>query len=64
MIGTSLTYPRQSFKGFTVQDLPDHSKTNQLFTSNIIFEWESSSDLGSTRGASLELDKAATNTDI
>ena len=64
MIGISLTDLRQSLKGFTVQDLPYHSKTKQYFPSNIMFVWESSSDLGSSRGASLELDKAATKADI
>ena len=60
MIGTSFTDPRQSFKVFTVQDLPYYSKTKQCFPSTTMFAWESSSDLGSSRGASLELDKAAT----
>ena len=64
MIGTSLTDPRQSLKEFTVQDLLDHSKKNKYFPSTIMFAWESSSDLGSSRGASLELDKAATKSDI
>ena len=64
MIGTPFTDTRKSLKGFTVQDLPDHSNTKQCFPSTIMFEWESSSDLGSSRGASLELDKAATKSDI
>ena len=51
-------------KSFTVQDLPDHSKTNQYFPSTIMFSWESSSGLGSSRGASFELDKAKTKADI
>ena len=51
-------------KRFTVQDLPDHSRTKKCFPSTIIFYRESSSDLGSFIGASLELDKAETNSDI
>ena len=47
-----------------MQDLPDHSKTNTCFTGTIIFDWESSSDLGSLIGASIELDKSETKSDI
>ena len=64
IIGTSLTDPRQSLKVFTVQDLPDHSKTKEWFSSTIMFAWESSSDLGSSRGVEIELDKYATKADI
>ena len=60
IIGTSLTDSRKSLKGFKVQDLLDHSKTKLYFPSTIVFVWESSSDLGLSIGASLELYKAAT----
>ena len=64
MIGTYLTYPRKLLKGFTVQELPDHSNIKQCCPSTIMFAWESSYDLGSSRGASLELDKSAIKADI
>ena len=64
IIGASLTDTRHSLKEFRVEDLPDHSNKKQCFTSNIMFAWESSSDLGSYRGVSLELYKAATKSDI
>ena len=64
MIVTSLTDPSKLLKEFTVQDLPDHSNTKQLFPSTIMFAWESSSDLGSSIGASLELGNATTKADI
>ena len=64
IIGTPLTDLRQSLKGFTVQDLPDHSKANKFFPGTIMFAWESSYDLGSSIGASLELDQAETKADI
>ena len=47
-----------------MQDSPDHSNTNKCFPGTIIFDWESSSDLGSFIGASIELDKAETKSDI
>ena len=64
IIGTYLTDPRKSLNGFTVQDLIDHLKTKQCFPSTIMFACESSSDLVSYIGASLELYRAATKADM
>ena len=60
-IGTLFTDPRQSLKGFTVQDFPNHSKTKECFPSTIMFACKLSSVLESSIGLSLELDKAVTN---
>ena len=64
IIGTLLTDPRQSLKGFTVQDFPDHSNTKQCFPSTIMFPFESSLVLGSSIGVSLELDMAVTKVNM
>ena len=60
IIVTPLTDLRQSLKGFTVQDLPDHSKAKQFFPGTIMFAWKSSYGSGSSIDASFELNQAET----
>ena len=63
MIGSSLMDPRKSLKGFTVQDLPEHSKTKQWFPITIMCMWIKY-DLESSIGASIILDKDETKADM